>query len=171
MITPLPQVSFRAMEPEDLDNLYSIENDTSIWNAGTTSVPYSRYTLYQYIANAKNDIFEDRQVRLMIEDESKDVVGIIDIYDYDPKHHRAEVGIVIKREYRGQGYARSAIKRITNYALDVLHLHQLYAYIDKTNKVSRHVFEQSGFTLSAELKDWLFDGRAYHDALLMQIIL
>ena len=33
------QISLRAMEPEDLDLLYTIENDTSIWNVGLTNVP------------------------------------------------------------------------------------------------------------------------------------
>ena len=44
MTNILPSINFRAMEPEDLDLLYTIENDTKLWNIGVTSVPYSRYT-------------------------------------------------------------------------------------------------------------------------------
>ena len=51
-MTPTPsKVSLRAIEPEDLDLLYRIENDRNLWNVGTTNVPYSRYTLHDYIAN------------------------------------------------------------------------------------------------------------------------
>ena len=59
-------VSLRAMEPEDLDVLYRIENDTKLWNVGCTNVPYSRFTLHNYIADCKNDIYADRQLRLII---------------------------------------------------------------------------------------------------------
>ena len=31
-----PSVRLRAMEPEDLDTLYQMENDVEIWNVGTT---------------------------------------------------------------------------------------------------------------------------------------
>ena len=61
------EVRLRAMEPEDLDMLYHIENDRSLWNISATNVPYSRYALHNYIADAKNDIYIDGQLRMMIE--------------------------------------------------------------------------------------------------------
>lgn len=167
----LPEVNLRAMEPEDLDILYGIENDTRLWNVSVTSVPYSRYMLYDYIANSKNDIYTDRQVRMMIENKMGEVVGIVDLINFDPKHLRAEVGIVIGQQYRNIGYAHAAISKIKDYALGVLHLHQLYAYADKDNVASLKLFERCGFNASNKLKDWLFDGKTYHDALLLQLFL
>lgn len=166
-----PVINLRAIEPEDLDTLYGIENDESLWNVGATSVPYSRYTLYDYIANSKNDIYTDRQVRLMIEDGNRSVAGIVDIINFDPRNMRAEVGIVIKRDYRNKGFAGATLRKIKDYSLTILHLHQLYAYIDKNNIRSIRLFEKCGFIKSSELKDWLFDGKEYHDALLMQLFL
>ena len=131
MTSILPTIHLRAIEPEDLDVLYTIENDTKVWNVSTTNVPYSRYVLYDYVANAKNDIYADKQVRMMIEDEHHNVVGIVDIINFDPKNMRAEVGIVIKQDYRNKGYALATITRIKAYAANILHLHQLYACINK----------------------------------------
>lgn len=171
MTDNLPQVFLRAIEPEDLDILYGIENDMSLWNVSVTSVPYSRYTLYDYIANTKSDIYADRQVRMMIENANHEVVGIVDLINFDPKHMRAEIGIVIERKHRNKGLAQSAINKIKEYSLDILHLHQLYAYINVDNKQSLNLFERCGFLPSNELKDWLFDGKKYHNALLMQLFL
>lgn len=171
MTQDLPFVYLRAIEPEDLDDLYGIENDASLWNVSVTSVPYSRYMLYEYIANSKNDIYSDRQVRMMIENECGCVVGIVDIINFDPKHMRAEVGIVIKNDYRNKGYAKSTLSRVKEYSLNVLHLHQLYAYVDVENKQSLRLFEKCSFVASNRLKDWLFDGKTYHDALIMQFFL
>lgn len=171
MTEKLPTVYLRAIEPEDLDTLYEIENDISMWNVSDTSVPYSRYTLHEYVANSKNDIYSDRQVRMMVEDERHEVAGIVDLINFDPKHLRAEVGIVIKQQFRNKGYAQATIMKIKKYALDILHLHQLYACVSKNNPISIHTFEKSGFICSIELKEWLFDGKEYHNAFLMQLFL
>ena len=92
----LPTITLRALEPEDLDELYAIENDTEIWDVGHTNVPYSRYALHDYIAHASADIYADRQVRLMIVSGEGRAVGLVDVVNYDPQHQRAEVGIVVK---------------------------------------------------------------------------
>lgn len=164
-------VTLRAIEPEDLDVLYKIENDRALWNVGITNVPYSRYALHDYIASSAGDIYNDRQVRLMVENENSCVVGIIDIVNFDPRHRRAEVGIVIKNEHRGKGYAGEALRQIADYSLTVLHLHQLYALVDAENTASLRLFEKVGFQKGGELKDWLFDGRKYRKTVLMQLFL
>ncbi len=164
----LPCVHLRAIEPEDLDELYKIENDHDVWGVGNTTVPYSRYALYDYVAHAQNDIYADRQVRLMIENAQHEVVGIIDIIDFDPKHLRAEIGIVICQSYRKKGFAQAAIEEIKRYALSVLHLHQLYAYIDVDNQASISTFKKCGFTIDNQLKDWIYDGKSYRNVWLMQ---
>ena len=56
MSNGLPTVKLRALEPEDLEILYTIENNQSEWNVGATNVPYSRYVLRDYIANTASGI-------------------------------------------------------------------------------------------------------------------
>lgn len=166
-----PKVIIRAMEPEDLDLLYKIENDVSLWGVGISNVPYSRYALHDYMANTSGDIYTDRQVRLMIENEAEEVVGIVDLVSFDPQHLRAELGIVVLDGNRQKGYGSAALARVSDYALRVLHLHQLYCYVAVENEVSIHLFKNHGFSHSAMMRDWLFDGHTFHDALLMQKIL
>lgn len=164
-------VRIRAMEPEDLDVLYRIENDNSLWGVGVTNVPYSRYTLHNYIASAVGDIYTDKQVRLIIENREGDVVGVIDLTDFDPRHERAELGVVVQCKYRNKGYATAAVKDVIKYSRDILHLHQLYIYVDTENEGSLNIFKKIGFQCTAELKDWLCVGKKYRNALLMQYFL
>jgi len=170
-ILKTPVVRLRAMEPEDLDTLYKIENDTSLWNVGTTNVPYSRFALHEYIANASGDIYVDRQVRQMVENDKGHIVGIVDIFNFDPSHRRAEVGIVIQQLYRGMGYGVAALESVTAYASTILHLHQLYAYVDKENESSVALFRAVAYQCVAELPHWLFNGEKYCDVFLFQKIL
>ncbi len=167
----LPKIRLRAIEPEDLDILYRIENDTRLWNVGATNVPYSRYTLHDYIATSSDDIYADRQVRLIVENEDGQTVGLADLVHFDPQHLRAETGIVIVDAYRRKGFASATLMELCNYALRVLHLHQLYAIVEKENQAAMQLFRNNGFEEQAILKDWLFDGRSYHDSCLLQMFL
>lgn len=164
-------IHLRAMEPEDLDMLYRIENDAELWDVGVTNVPYSRYLLHEYISNATGNIYTDGQVRLMIEDCEGRVVGIADLTDFDGRHCRAEIGIVIEKPHRGKGYALAALQQMAAYAQRVLHLHQLYACVDVNNNVALSLFRKAGFQQTAQLTDWLYDGKDYHPAVLMQYML
>ena len=170
MNTESSQVKLRAIEPEDLDLLYRIENDRKLWNVGASNVPYSRYTLHDYIANASDDIYVDRQVRMMIENGAGEIVGIVDVVNFDPSNCRAEVGLIILDAFRRQGYGRSTLEQIASYALNVLHLHQLFAFVDTRNKASMELFRNMGYQESTRIVDWLYDGREYHDAIMMQLV-
>ena len=166
----MKQIKLRAIEPEDLDLLYRIENDVDLWNVGTSNVPYSRFLLHEYVANNKNDIYSDGQVRMMVENLDGQVVGVVDLVNFDPSNRRAEVGLIILNSYRHQGYGTAVLAKITDYALRILHLHQLYAYIDINNKSSLQLFQKAGFIVAAEIKDWLFDGAKYSDSVLVQYV-
>lgn len=170
MTTEHSIIRLRAIEPEDLDLLYRIENDRRLWNVGISNVPYSRYALHDYVANASDDIYTDRQVRMIIENTESEIVGIVDLVNFDPSNRRAEVGLIILDAFRRQGYGRSTLTQIADYALNVLHLHQLFAYVDLRNEASYHLFKVMGYKESLRIKDWLYDGREYHDALLMQLV-
>jgi len=163
-------IRLRAIEPEDLDLLYRIENDTTLWNVSTSNVPYSRYLLHDYVAHATADIYTDRQARMMIDDEQGQTVGIADIVNFDPTNRRAEVGIIIIQPCRRQGYATAALLQLRDYAHRVLHLHQLYAYIDVRNEASLNLFQKVGFITAARMPQWLCDGDGYHDAWLVQLL-
>ena len=96
------RVRLRAMEPEDLEIMYAMENDPQTWDVTNFSVPYSKYVLRQYMENSQCDMFADRQLRMMIVRREDDaVVGTIDITDFAPMHSRGEVGIAIRKEYQG----------------------------------------------------------------------
>ena len=60
------RVRLRAMEPEDLEVMYAMENDSQTWDVTNFTVPYSRFVLKQYIENSECDMFADRQLRMMI---------------------------------------------------------------------------------------------------------
>ena len=167
----MANVVLRAMEPEDLDLLYQIENDTKLWNIGLTNVPYSRYVLHDYIATSSGDIYTDKQVRLIIENEEHQTIGLVDIMNFNPQNRRAEMGIVVQEAFRQKGYGKDAIQQVMRYAKEVLQLHQLYVVVNSSQKLTIGLFLRMGFKETCHLKDWLYDGEVYHDATLLQCCL
>ena len=167
----LPPVRLRAMELEDLSTLYDIENDTSLWDVTDTNVPYSRAILLDYLSSARNDIFADKQVRLMAENREGSVVGIVDVVNFEPRHQRAEVGIVVAPAFRKRGYAKAILRQTIDYCRNIVGLHQLYSVIPEDNKASLRLFQHAGFTYETVLKDWIKWGKNYKNAYLMQLFL
>ena len=162
-------LTLRAPEWGDLDYLFHVENDTRQWMVSACKVPYSRFQLQQYIETNAHDIYVDKQLRLMVElVEDKRLVGIIDLFDFSPVDHRAEVGIVIDHDSRGRGYGQEALALLCDYAEHVLDLHQLYAHIFEDNTSARRLFASCGFSEVATLKDWVFVGKKYRSVCLCQ---
>lgn len=156
------KVILRAMEPEDLEVLYQIENDTSLWVHGISNVPYSRFALRKFINETLNDIYADRQLRLIIEHrDSHEVAGCIDLFDYNVRHHRAEIGLVVRKAFQRRGLGHEALCLLLRYAFSFLRLHQLYAYVACANLPACGLFEQCGFEKTAVLKDWIWEGGDY----------
>ena len=164
-------ITLRPLEPDDIELLYKWENNMEIWNVSNTRTPFSKYILAEYIKESAKDIYETKQLRLIIEYESKPV-GALDLFDFDPYHMRAGIGILIhKVKNRNHGYATDALKCISGYAVETLGLKQLYANISKNNEVSIHLFKKAGFEETGMKKSWLKTSSGWVDELFFQKIL
>ena len=149
-------IFLRALEAEDLDFLYALENDSSLWHVSDAVTPVSRYTLQKYLDNSAADFHEVRQLRLVICAAANGrAVGTIDLFDFEPRHQRAGVGIAVLQNERKSGFARAALKLLTIYARQTLYLHQLFCTIGADNTASQRLFEQAGFQFIGVRKDWL----------------
>ncbi|MEM7270106.1 MAG: FAD-binding dehydrogenase [Pseudomonadota bacterium] len=107
-------IYLRALEPTDLDFLYQLENDESVWEVSNTITPYSKFVLKQYLDNAHRDIYEVKQLRLVICEVGADLpVGFIDLFDFEPKHRRVGIGVIIfSEDHRQRGYAAEGVRRL-----------------------------------------------------------
>ena len=163
-------IYLRAPEPGDLDLLYIWENDTSIWRISGILAPFSRSVLKMYLDNAAKDIFEMKQLRLIIQLKDKHhPIGAIDLFDFDPHHHRAGVGILVADPSdRRKGYAREALETLMEYCFGILNLHQLYCNIAAGNGSSIALFKQAGFEEIGRKKEWIYTGEGYEDELFFQ---
>ena len=174
-------IQLRAMEPADFNLLYRWENDTSIWSVSGTLAPFSRYVLEEFVSQAHQDIYTNKQLRLMIDlryyDEEDGVteevrsIGCVDLFDFDPKNRRAGIGVLIaNRADRGKGYATEALHLLIDYGFDMLDLHGFYSNVRVDNENSVALFKKLGFEVSGLKQDWLYEQGKYYDEYLLQLI-
>jgi diamine N-acetyltransferase len=149
-------VFLRAIEPEDLIDIHRIENDERLWPVSETLVPFSLYSIKEYLANAHKDIYEVKQLRFAIcTVDSGALIGLIDLFDFDPHNARAGVGILIEEEgNRGKGYGKEALELTMRYCKSYLKMHQLYANILEDNLASIQLFKNAGFVEIGIKRDW-----------------
>lgn len=167
------KIQLRGLEPEDLEFLYDCENNTEIWNVSNTLAPYSKFILKQYIENSHHDIYTNRQLRLIISDinNPETAVGAIDLFDFDPFHMRAGVGILINNEAeRNKGYAQESLKVLIKYCFKHLHFKQLYCNITEDNSKSIKLFENAGFVTCGKKLNWNKTQEGWKTELMYQLI-
>jgi diamine N-acetyltransferase len=173
-------IHLRALEPADINKLYFWENDSSIWSVSGTLVPFSRFVLEEFVKEVHQDIYTNKQLRLMIdlkyfdesdEDETTRSIGCVDLFEFDPKSRRAGVGIMIaNKNDRGRGYATEALHLIIDYGFEVLDLHQIYSNVRVDNESSVALFKKVGFEITGLKQDWVYEQGKYYDEYTMQLI-
>ncbi len=165
-------VGLRALEPEDLSILYTWENNPNIWQLGQTLKPFSRDILKKYLETAHQDIYESKQIRFVIYKLHTPIepLGFIDLFDFDPFHQRAGIGILIgELEKRKQGYAFEALQLLCKYAFEILQLNQLYCTIPESNIASIKLFNKAAFQQTGIRKDWIKIKSGWENELFFQL--
>lgn len=162
----------RALEIEDIEAMYGWENDTEVWRVSGSVAPFSRNVLRRLIDEQQFDIYATRQMRLVIEcATSGEAVGAVDLFEFDPHHRRAGVGIIVAPPYRRQGYALDALLTLERYAKEVLMLHQLWCSAGADNKASLSLFAKAGYAECGRRREWILSTDGATDEVLMQKIL
>jgi diamine N-acetyltransferase len=164
------KILLRACEPGDLIAMYEWENEQSWWLLSDTTKPFSKYTMEEFIKQDQNDIFHTRQQRFIIElKHNLKVIGIIDLYSFDPIHRRAGVGILIgDLAQRRKKFAFDALQLLHEYAFGTLNMKQLFCYIQDSNKASINLFEKAGYENCGCLKNWMINNEVPEDVWMFQ---
>lgn len=165
-------IELRAIEPEDVEFILEMENDTSLWHLSNTNNPFSRFDIEQYIMLTDKDVFSAKQLRFIIDYSGKEktqAIGAIDVFDFDAHNRRAGIGISITKDQRKKGYAGIALDILINYMFNQLSLNQIYCNIGEDNIESIGLFMSRGFKEAGNKKEWKLRNNKWFDELFFQL--
>jgi len=163
------KIRLRAVEPEDLDRLYVWENNPQLWDVGNSRNPYSRFVLRQYISQSDSNIYESKQLRLMmVSMATGETVGTVDLFDFDIHNSRIALGLFVDAAFQGKGFAKESLRLVEEYVFEYLKINQLYVHIAENNSASLHMFEQENFEKTGQLKDWIKTTEGFENIILFQ---
>ena len=138
------QISLRLLEDNDLEFLYSIENNPDNIKYGSSNVYLSKKTLKDYIKNSGADISVYGQQRFVIVLNNISI-GLIDLFDFDQINRSAFVGIIVINEYQNKNYGSKALELLISYSWGKLDLLSLCANINPVNNISISLFNKFYF--------------------------
>lgn len=166
-------IYLRALESLDLELIYNSENNSAVWKVSNTLTPFSKDVLELYLQAAHQDIYTNKQLRLMIcLNETNEPIGTIDLFEFDPMHFRVGVGVLIFESFRKKGYAFEAVELVKEYTKNTLLMHQVYCNIGSSNSESIFLFEKCGFQKIGLKKQWNRTSvNQFEDELMYQLIL
>ena len=166
-------IYLRALEQSDLELIYSSENNSSVWKVSNTITPFSKDILELYLQSAHQDIYTNKQLRLLIcLCNTDETIGTIDLFEFDPMNYRVGVGVLIFEEHRKNGYAFEAIELVKQYTKNTLIMNQLYCNISSDNKESISLFKKCGFEKIGTKKQWnRISINQFEDEVMYQLIL
>ncbi|MEC8967529.1 MAG: GNAT family protein [Bacteroidota bacterium] len=160
------RLHLRKINSNDLDILLKWENDKINHQFSESPTYYTKEHMQAFVESTQ-DLFVNNQLRLMIDFE-KNIVGCIDLFEFDPFHLRAGVGILIDRQFRKKGFAKESILLLEKYAFKIMGINQLHCKISSSNRGSVLLFESCGFLKSGHLKSWIKRKNSFEDVLIYQ---
>ena len=162
------KISLRAVTATDFEFLASIRRDIALQKQLLNHPPakgVSDDDVKEWIARRgaeKGGTFQ------IVMDGAQKSIGFVQIFDVHQKSRYGKLGMAIVADARGQGAGHEALRLLCDYARKGLNLHKLLLEVRLDNYVAVHLYERSGFQRSGLLRQHYFDGRHYHDVLLME---
>ena len=161
----------RTPDISDVQFMLDIENDKRYWHLSGNTSPFSAEDIEHFITESASNLEKDRQFRLVIIDiATKKRAGLLDVFEYEPLHKRAGIGIFVHEDFRGKGLAADSLRVLTQYLFKIVQLHQLWCNVLIDNRSSMKLFLKAGFEQTCIKKEWIFYNNQFHDEATLQLI-
>jgi diamine N-acetyltransferase len=151
----------RPVSLSDARTIFEWENDRENWIQSGINKPYKLEEIEQY-AIKNEQLIVDGQTRFMIDRNSEETIGCIDLFDYDKVKQMATVGLLIDRKYREKGYGSESLSAIAQISKKIFSLSTLKALILAENEISWRLFKKNGFiTDDTKAQIYTYEGVDY----------
>jgi RimJ/RimL family protein N-acetyltransferase len=162
-------VRLRAVEPEDWEFFYSMDESTTDFGRATDEIwfPRSKEATRQWAegqakAGASHDAFRFQIEALA----SGELVGTLNTHTASQRVGTFMYGLAIAPEHQRRGYASEAIRLVLRYFFQEKRYQKVNAEVYSFNQASIELHERLGFTLEGRLRRMVYTDGQFYDALI-----
>ena len=147
-------VLLRRILESDLDALYEIYKNPSVFTFIPGSVKKNKETVRNMIGHFERDFRKKKMVFLGVcrAEQPEELVGTAEIFQYGPKVNKVVIGYRFRESCWGQGLATETVRALTGYLFETVGLNRLEAYVMPQNVASQRVLEKNGFVREGLLR-------------------
>ncbi|XAW87645.1 spermidine N1-acetyltransferase [Vibrio sp. CDRSL-10 TSBA] len=161
------QLTLRALERSDLRFIHDLNNNRNIMSYWFEE-PYESFDELEELYN--KHIHDNAERRFVVENEQKELVGLVELIEIDYIHRSGEFQIIITPQHQGRGFARTLIHKALDYSFTILNLHKVYLHVAIDNEKAVHLYQSCGFKEEGHLVEEFFINGAYRDVKRMYIL-
>lgn len=156
-ISSASSVKIRTVIEDDIGSIHRCLNNPNIaLKMSATPYPLSLEDVEKWYVNSRvNWLKEQTYSFSIINEDSSDFIGLIELRKPEIMSENAEIGYWLKDGYWGRGYATKAVRQTVNFAFTQTPITQLEGHCLYDNHGSIRVLEKNGFVRKSLFKKFM----------------
>jgi diamine N-acetyltransferase len=106
----------------------------------------------------------------IVEREQRVFIGLIGASDVNHHHQRARLGVMLKRQYQGRGYASDATRTFLEYLFRQLNMARVELEVLSENERAFALYKRLGFVAEGTLRQHYFQDGCFKDVCMMGLL-
>ena len=150
------ELVLKKVEPQDANDLFELLTNENLYKYKPGNPLKTLDSVKKVIGHYERDFNKHKTIFLGIyyKKENNKLVGIAEIFDFDDKASRVEVGYTVNENYWGKGIATNATKMMLDFLFNIINVNSIQATPMAINKKSCNVLERCGFIREGTLRQW-----------------
>ena len=165
------RIYFRAFEYSDLEFVNQLRNDDGLFkltcgNKYYTSTERDKEWISDKITNNYNQLY----LMLCKTDDARPI-GYISAANIDYVNRKAEwSGIVIAKEFAGNGYGVEASQLLLKHLFCELGMNMVYCFVREDHTASLKMIEKTGYRKEGTIRDFVYKSGKFHSVCIQSIL-
>jgi len=147
-------ILLKKVDLADAEDLYEILTNENLFKYRTGNPLKNLAAVKNVIGHYERDFNKHKTIYLGIylSAGNNKLVGIAEIYDFDYKAERVEIGYTVNDNYWGKGIATKATALMLDFLFDIIGVNSIQASVMPANEKSKKVLERCSFTHDGTLR-------------------
>lgn len=161
----------RGMNIDDSRKLFTFMGDRETMKYLTPHPVETEKEMKDYIIASLEKLSQQKELPwVVINKETEELIGMFRLHKLNMWHKKAEMGVVIRKEFQERGVMTEILRMMIPYCFQVLDLNRLVGDIFSKNEGSKKLLMKFGFHMDGILRETDYDGKEFHDTIVFSML-